>query len=122
MLKSLARDAYEAFWERRLSFSEVPEHVAVVQDGNRRYARSKGDDPTEGHEEGAETTEAVLDWAYEVGVEEMTLYAFSTENFERDEDELDDLFDVLADRIVDLADRENLHTRQAKHRSRVRRA
>lgn len=111
MLKSLARDAYEAFWERRLSFSEVPEHVAVVQDGNRRYARSKGDDPTEGHEEGAETTEAVLDWAYEVGVEEMTLYAFSTENFERDEDELEDLFDIIADKLDELADSEKIHDR-----------
>jgi len=111
MLMSLARDAYEAFWESRLSLSEVPEHVAVVQDGNRRYARSKGEDPTEGHEEGAETTEKVLDWAYEIGVEEMTLYAFSTENFERDEDELEDLFDIIADKLDELAESEKIHDR-----------
>ena len=114
MLKSLARDAYEAFWERRLSFSAVPEHVAVIQDGNRRYARSKGEDPTEGHEEGAETTEAVLDWAYDVGVEEMTLYAFSTENFEREEDELKDLFDIIADKLDELADSEKIHDRRVR--------
>lgn len=116
MLRRLARDAYEAFWERRLSFSEVPEHVAVVQDGNRRYARSNGDEPTEGHEEGAETTEEVLDWAYEIGVEEMTLYAFSTENFGRDDEELEDLFDIIADKLDELADSEKIHDRRVQVR------
>lgn len=111
MLKSLARDAYDAFLEYRLSPSEVPGHVAVIQDGNRRYARSKGENKTEGHEMGAETTEAVLDWAYEVGVEEMTLYALSTENFEREEDELEDLFDIIADKLDELAESEKIHDR-----------
>lgn len=111
MLKSLARDAYDAFLEYRLSPSDVPGHVAVVQDGNRRYARSKGENRTEGHEMGAETTEAVLDWAYEVGVEEMTLYALSTENFEREEDELEDLFDIIADKLDELAESEKIHDR-----------
>lgn len=113
-MKSLARDAYEAFLERRLSISDVPRHVAVIQDGNRRYARSKGDEPVNGHEMGAETTEAVLDWAYEVGVEEMTLYAFSTENFERDEDELEDLFDIIADKLDELAESEKVHDRRVR--------
>lgn len=116
MLRSLARDAYEAFLEYRLSPSEVPDHVAVIQDGNRRYARSKGENPTEGHEMGAETTEAVLDWAYDVGVEEMTLYALSTENFERDDDELEDLFDIIADKLDELADSEKIHDRGVRVR------
>ncbi len=115
-MRSLARDAYEAYLERRLSSSDVPRHVAVVQDGNRRHALSKGEEPTKGHEEGAETTEAVLDWAYEVGVEEMTLYAFSTENFERDDDELEELFDIIADKLDELADSEKIHDRRVRVR------
>jgi tritrans,polycis-undecaprenyl-diphosphate synthase [geranylgeranyl-diphosphate specific] len=111
MLKSLARDAYDAFLEYRLSPSEVPRHVAVIQDGNRRYARSEGENKTQGHEMGAETTEAVLDWAYDVGVEEMTLYALSTENLEREEDELEDLFDIIADKLDELAESEKIHDR-----------
>ena len=116
MLRSIARDAYEAFLEYRLSPSEVPRHVAVIQDGNRRYARSKGQSPTEGHEMGAGTTEAVLDWAYEIGVREMTLYALSTENFERDEEELKDLFDIIADKLDELAESEKIHDRGVRVR------
>ncbi|MDZ7688713.1 MAG: polyprenyl diphosphate synthase [Halobacteriales archaeon] len=90
--------------------------MAVIQDGNRRHALSKGEEPTKGHEEGAETTEAVLDWAYEIGVEEMTLYAFSTENFGRDDEELEDLFDIIADKLDELAESEKIHDRRVRVR------
>jgi tritrans,polycis-undecaprenyl-diphosphate synthase [geranylgeranyl-diphosphate specific] len=116
MLRSLARGAYEAYLERKLSSTDVPRHVAVVQDGNRRYARDKGEDPTEGHEEGAETTEDVLDWAYEAGIQELTLYAFSTENFERDNDELERLFDIIAEKLNELAESDEVHKRRVRVR------
>jgi len=69
-------------WE----LSSTPSHVAVIQDGNRRYARKEGKETTEGHVEGAETTEALLHWSDELDIDEVTLYAFSTENFNRPED------------------------------------
>ncbi len=116
MLRSLARGAYEAYLERKLSSTDVPRHVAVIQDGNRRYARRKGDDPTEGHEQGAETTEKVLDWAHQAGIEELTLYAFSTENFERDDDELERLFDIISEKLNELAEDDEVHERGVRVR------
>lgn len=116
MLRSLARGVYEAYLERKLSSTDVPRHVAVVQDGNRRYARGKGDEPEEGHEAGAETTEKVLDWAYEAGIEELTLYAFSTENFERDDEELERLFDIMAEKLNELAESDEVHERRVRVR------
>jgi tritrans,polycis-undecaprenyl-diphosphate synthase [geranylgeranyl-diphosphate specific] len=116
MLRNIARGVYEAYLERKLSSTDVPRHVAVVQDGNRRYARSKGEEPEEGHADGAETTEDVLDWAYEAGVEELTLYAFSTENFERADDELERLFDIIAERLDELADSDEVHERRVRVR------
>jgi tritrans,polycis-undecaprenyl-diphosphate synthase [geranylgeranyl-diphosphate specific] len=116
MLKNLARGVYEAYLERKLSSTDVPRHVAVIQDGNRRYARSEGENPKEGHAEGAETTENVLDWAYEAGVEEITLYAFSTENFERDDDELGRLFDIIAEKLNELAESDEVHERRVRVR------
>lgn len=61
----------------------VPDHVAIIQDGNRRHARSHDMDTPTGHSAGAETARDVLRWSRDLGVTETTLYAFSTENFER---------------------------------------
>ncbi|MFP4174579.1 MAG: polyprenyl diphosphate synthase [Halobacteriales archaeon] len=116
MLRNLAHSLYGAYLERKLSSTDVPRHVAVVQDGNRRYARTKGEEPEEGHAEGAETTEDVLDWAYDAGIEEVTLYAFSTENFERDDDELERLFDIIAEKLNELAESDEVHERRVRVR------
>jgi len=116
MLKDIALGVYEAYLERKLSSTEVPRHLAVVQDGNRRYARTKGDEPEEGHSEGAQKTERVLDWAYEAGIEELTLYAFSTENFGRDGDELERLFDIIAEKLNELAESDEVHERNVRVR------
>jgi tritrans,polycis-undecaprenyl-diphosphate synthase [geranylgeranyl-diphosphate specific] len=86
-----------------------PAHVAIIQDGNRRYARERGGDADDGHRAGAETTERVLDWCEELGVEELTLYAFSTENFDRDPEEKAALFDLLVSKLYEFADAERVH-------------
>ncbi|OYR70147.1 hypothetical protein DJ79_00305 [Halorubrum ezzemoulense] len=86
-LRGLAGRAYRRHLRREID--DVPDHVAVIQDGNRRYAREQGDDAPEGHRAGADTTEQVLDWCADLGVSELTLYAFSTENFERPDEELE---------------------------------
>jgi tritrans,polycis-undecaprenyl-diphosphate synthase [geranylgeranyl-diphosphate specific] len=117
MLRERIRRLREKLLRRRLSQAEVPRHVAMVQDGNRRYARNRGGEAEDGHREGARTTEAVLDWAYEAGVEEVTVYAFSTENFERSEDELESLFDLIADKLDELADSEKVHDRNVDIRA-----
>ncbi|MFB6173098.1 MAG: polyprenyl diphosphate synthase [Halobacteriales archaeon] len=110
-----ARRAYELLLRREIE--GAPEHVAIIQDGNRRYARERGDDPTDGHEAGAETTEQVLEWCQELGVEELTLYAFSTENFERPRAEREHLFDLLAGKLREFADAEQVHEEEVRIRA-----
>jgi tritrans,polycis-undecaprenyl-diphosphate synthase [geranylgeranyl-diphosphate specific] len=105
------REYAESVYERVLEYevSETPTHVAVIQDGNRRYANKQGEAPTEGHREGAETTEALLNWCDELGIREVTLYAFSTENFRRPEEERETLFDLITEKLREFADADRVH-------------
>ena len=73
----------------------VPKHVAVILDGNRRWAKVRGKNPWDGHRQGAENIKNLLESAKEFGVKELTLYAFSLKNFNRDEDEVNFLFDIF---------------------------
>ncbi|MFP4632860.1 MAG: polyprenyl diphosphate synthase [Halobacteriales archaeon] len=92
----------------------LPDHVAVIQDGNRRYARERGEPPTEGHVYGAETTEAFLGWMCDLGIPEVTLYTLSTENFDRPDHELRRLFDLIEDKLHELARDEDIHDNEVK--------
>jgi tritrans,polycis-undecaprenyl-diphosphate synthase [geranylgeranyl-diphosphate specific] len=94
----------------------VPRHVAVIMDGNRRFARAEGLDPLKGHELGRDTLERVLDWCLETGVRYLTVYAFSTENFQRNLLEVRALMRLFEDNFRRMADDERVH----KHRIRVR--
>lgn len=79
--------------------SEVKEkklrHIGFIMDGNGRWAKAKGRPRTFGHKKGAEAIEKVLDACVEYGVEVVSLYAFSTENWSRPKDEIDAIFDLL---------------------------
>ncbi|WP_126662163.1 polyprenyl diphosphate synthase [Haloterrigena salifodinae] len=110
-MKRWLRERVDAAYEGLLSreISGAPTHVAVIQDGNRRYARSNGDDAPEGHREGAQTTERVLEWCQEIGVEELTLYTFSTENFNRPDEQNEALFDLLCEKLHEFADADRVH-------------
>ncbi|MFB6152501.1 MAG: polyprenyl diphosphate synthase [Haloarculaceae archaeon] len=114
-LRTWAQDVYARVLESELS--GAPDHVAVIQDGNRRYASKQGADPTDGHREGAQTTEAVLDWCDEVGVRELTLYAFSTENFKRPEDEREAIFDLVVEKLTEFADADRVHESEVRIRA-----
>lgn len=78
----------------------VPRHIAVIMDGNGRWAKQRGLPRVEGHIAGAERVREVLRYAREFGVEYMTLYAFSTENWKRSREEVDALMDLLS-RFID---------------------
>ena len=108
-------DAYERLLKREIS--GTPTHVAIIQDGNRRYARKQGADATEGHEAGAETTEQVLDWCEDLAVEELTLYAFSTENFNRDPEEREHLYDLIESKLREFADADRVHENEVDIRA-----
>ena len=73
----------------------VPRHLAVIMDGNGRWALARGKPRLAGHRAGAETLERVLAWCGEVGVEILTVYAFSTENWRRPKDEVEGLMRLL---------------------------
>jgi len=106
-IRSAAERAYLRYLRRRIE--TVPTHVAVIQDGNRRYARDRGTAAPDGHRAGADTTERVLDWCADIGVSELTLYAFSTENFARPDAELEPLFDLLETKLREFADADRVH-------------
>ncbi|WP_128904959.1 polyprenyl diphosphate synthase [Halorubrum amylolyticum] len=114
-LRGLTERAYRRHLRREIE--DVPAHVAIIQDGNRRYARERGDDAPDGHRAGAATTERVLDWCADLGVAELTLYAFSTENFERPDEELEPLFDLLEDKLRDFADADRVHEQGVRVRA-----
>src|SRR5436190_13082017 len=74
----------------------VPTHVAVIMDGNGRWAKERGLPRVEGHRHGAESVRAIVRAAGEVGIKFLTLYAFSVENWGRPKDEVDALMNFLA--------------------------
>ena len=114
-VRGLTTRLYEQLLEREVS--GVPTHVAVIQDGNRRYARERGADKTDGHRAGADTTERILEWCADLGIEELTLYAFSTENFDRPADEREAIFDLITEKLRNFADRTEVHDREVRIRA-----
>ena len=92
----------------------VPKHIAIILDGNGRWARSKGMPRTYGHTIGAKNVETIARAAKELGVEYMTLYAFSTENWNRPSDEVKALMVLLGDYLKDCIER------ASKNKMRVR--
>jgi len=91
--------------------------VAIIQDGNRRWARRLGESARLGHERGAETTEKVLDWCLEVGVRQLTIYTFSTENFSRPTWEQDVIFDLIARKFRKVRESPRTHANRVRIRA-----
>jgi undecaprenyl diphosphate synthase len=83
---------------------ELPRHVAIIMDGNRRWARAHGVSDYEGHAAGVEAIRGLLQHAVRRGVPVLTLYAFSRENWARSDDEVAGLFDLLGQAIRDETD------------------
>ena len=73
----------------------IPKHVAIILDGNGRWAKAKGMPRNYGHVQGARTVEVICEEAYKMGIEYLTVYAFSTENWSRPADEVDQLMKLL---------------------------
>ncbi len=113
------RSIIETVYEHvlRSEITETPTHVAVIQDGNRRYAREHGKDPSDGHRAGADTTEQLLEWCDELGIAEVTLYTFSTENFKRPKEEREELFDLISRKLREFADSDRVHDAEVQIRA-----
>lgn len=74
---------------------KIPRHVAIILDGNGRWAKAKGMPRNYGHVQGAKTVETICEEAYNMGIQYLTVYAFSTENWNRPKDEVDALMKLL---------------------------
>ena len=74
---------------------KIPNHVAIILDGNGRWAKAKGMPRNYGHVQGAKTVEVICEEAYKMGIQYLTVYAFSTENWNRPKDEVDALMKLL---------------------------
>ncbi|MCI8462283.1 MAG: isoprenyl transferase [Lachnospiraceae bacterium] len=91
-----ARKAESAERKRRMDDTlKMPRHVAIILDGNGRWARAKGMPRNYGHAQGAKTVETICEEAYRMGIQYLTVYAFSTENWGRPQDEVDALMKLL---------------------------
>lgn len=94
----------------------LPRHVGMILDGNRRFAKRHAMQPWKGHEMGKQTVESLLDWCDELDIRELTLYAFSLQNFNRPKQEVDVLMRLFIDACRDFgkrdaADRKRLRIR-----------
>ncbi len=119
-LSSLVGDALRGLTEKRLlelvRAEPVPRHLAIIMDGNRRFARSHGLGVQDGHARGRDTLEELLNWCLELEIRILTVYALSTENLVRPAEELDGLMALFDRALRDIATDERVH----RHRIRVR--
>ena len=88
--------------------SLMPKHIAIIMDGNRRWAKEKGIETKLGHKAGAETLEKIASYANEIGLEYLTVYAFSTENWKRTKEEIGALMILLNNYLDKFLNRESL--------------
>ncbi len=114
MLKKLlsvigAYKIYERWLWSQVKSGEKLEHIAIILDGNRRWASENELNPWLGHKKGAETVEQLLDWCEKLGVKFVTLYTFSTENFRRSPEEIKAIMKIAEEKFRKLLTDERIH-------------
>jgi tritrans,polycis-undecaprenyl-diphosphate synthase [geranylgeranyl-diphosphate specific] len=119
-LSEIVGDAIRDATEKRLTDlvkeGPVPKHLAIIMDGNRRFARQQGLLIPDGHRKGRDTAEELLDWCLEVNIRILTIYALSTENLQRSPEEVAALMALFDRSFRDIATDERVH----KHKIHVR--
>lgn len=103
-VSDLLYGAYERKLVAQLPPERLPRHVAVMLDGNRRWAREKGAAMADGHRAGADNIIPFLEWSEEVGIEIVTLWMLSTDNLKRAPEELAPLLQIIADVVREVAE------------------
>ena len=115
MAENILYRLYEWYITRDLKPEKMPKHVAIIMDGNRRYSKLQGNiDVVKGHEIGVDTLENVLDWSIELGIEIITVYAFSTENFNRPQHEVEGLMNLFVKNFKKLVNHEKILKNEVK--------
>jgi undecaprenyl diphosphate synthase len=97
--------------KEKIDTKKLPRHIAIIMDGNGRWATERGEDRLFGHFHGVESVRNIVEGCAELGIEYLTLYAFSTENWDRPQDEVSGLMELLIDTIrqeVDTLNKNNI--------------
>ncbi len=100
---------YEKWLWNQVKNGVKPGHIAIILDGNRRWASEKALNPWFGHEKGAEIVEQLLDWCLKLDVKSITLYAFSTENFLRSKSEVKEIMRIAQEEFKTILTDERIH-------------
>ncbi|QMU53801.1 MAG: di-trans,poly-cis-decaprenylcistransferase [Nitrosopumilus sp.] len=100
--------------EREIRKGDIPNHVALILDGNRRWAKRQLSIPKKGHLKGADAVENLLDWCEELDIKIVTLYALSAENLDRNDEELKDLYELIRMRLEKLFRDPRIHRNEMR--------
>jgi len=99
-----------AFWKKsgdragQVDFNRLPRHIAIILDGNGRWAKKRGLPRTAGHKVGAETFRTIATYCRDIGIDYLTVYAFSTENWKRPQEEVDTIMELLKRYLLEAID------------------
>ena len=88
----------------QVDFDHLPRHIAIILDGNGRWAKKRGLPRTAGHKVGAETFRSIATYCRDIGIDYLTVYAFSTENWKRPKDEVDTIMALLRQYLLEAID------------------
>ena len=116
-LRDRAYGEYERMLEEEILGRGLPEHVAIIMDGNRRFAREIGISTEKGYLYGAEVTERMIEWCFDLGIKQLTIYAFSVENFCRTEEEKKQLFELMRAEFEKISKDDRVHRRGVRVRA-----
>jgi tritrans,polycis-undecaprenyl-diphosphate synthase [geranylgeranyl-diphosphate specific] len=105
---------YEKWLWNQVKDGAKPEHIAIILDGNRRWASDKEQGMTFGHERGAEKVEQLVDWCLQLDVKSITLYGFSTENFTRSKGEVEEIMRIAGERFSEILADERIHRNKVR--------
>lgn len=114
MLKGLlsaigAYKIYERWLWQQIKNRKMPEHIAIILDGNRRWASERLVASWVGHQQGAERVNELLDWCLDLGVRYVTLYSFSTENFKRAQPEVKEILRIIEEKLKEILTDKRIH-------------
>ncbi len=109
--------AYEKWLTQQVKGGQMPEHVGIILDGNRRWAWERDLSPYDGHSIGAKVGEEVLNWCLDYGIKTLTLFTFSTENFSRPSEEVNAVLKIVEEEARKLGKDKRLHTHHVRVKS-----
>ena len=105
---------YEKWLWLQIRSGRMPEHVGIILDGNRRWAASHSLSPWDGHKLGAERVRDLLRWCLDLNVKILTLYVFSTENFRRPREEVEQIMKIAEEKLAEVLTDKSIHENQVR--------